>query len=79
MCQADAGSVFALGRGDQVMLKNKEGYSDPTTAAAIQEADRPPEHVRWFIWTVKALADLVDLEVAGRIKVRDKKTKRVWE
>lgn len=62
-----------------MIRKNKEGYPDPTAAAAVQEADRPPEHVRWFIRTVKTLADLVDLEVAGRITVRDKKTKRVWE
>lgn len=60
-------------------MKNKEGYPDPTPAAAIRVADRPPEHVIWFIRTAKALAGLVDLEVEGRITVRDKKTKRVWE
>lgn len=59
-------------------LKNKEGYPDPTAAAAIREADQPPEHVRWFRKTVKEIAGLIDLEVVGTITVRDRKSKRMW-
>lgn len=54
-------------------LKNQEGYPDPTAAAAIREADRPPEHVRWFRKTVKEIASLIDHEIVGTISVRDKK------
>lgn len=58
--------------------KNREGYPDPTAAEAIREADRPPEHVTWFIRTVKSIAALVGLEVIGRIQVRDTDTKREY-
>lgn len=58
--------------------KNKEGYPDPTAGEAIREADKPPEHVNWFIKTVKSLADLMDLEVVGRIVVTDKRTRKIY-
>lgn len=58
--------------------KNREGYPDPTAAGAIRAADRPPEHVTWFIRTVKSIAALVGLEVIGRIQVRDTDTKREY-
>lgn len=57
-----------------MIYKNKEGYPDPTAGDAIREADRPPEHVTWFIKTVKSIADLVDLEIVDRIRVKDKDT-----
>lgn len=58
--------------------KNKEGYPDPTAGQAVQEADRQPERISWYIKTIKDLADIVDLEIIGYVHVRDKKTKRIW-
>lgn len=57
-----------------MMHRNREGYYDPTAAKAIQDASRPPEHVIWFFRTVKTIGSLVDLEVIGRIQVRDRST-----
>lgn len=61
-----------------VIHKNKEGYPDPTAAGAIREADKTPEIVNWFVKTVRDLAKLFDLEIIGRIQVRDKKTGREY-
>jgi hypothetical protein len=58
--------------------KNGEGYPDPTAAEAIDEADRIPERITWFIKTVKSIAALVDLEVISRIQIRDKSTGRKY-
>ena len=58
--------------------KNKEGYPDPTAGQAVQEADKQPEKISWYIKTLKDLADIVDLEIIGYVHVRDKKTKRIW-
>ena len=61
-----------------MIQKNKEGYPDPTAGQAVQEADRQPEKISWYIKTIKDLADIVDLEIIGYVHVRDKKTKRIW-
>ena len=58
--------------------KNGEGDPDPTAAEAIDEADRIPERITWFIKTVKSIAALVDLEVISRIQIRDKSTGRKY-
>lgn len=58
--------------------KNKEGYPDPTAGQAVQEADKQPEKISWYIKIIKDLADIVDLEIIGYVHVRDKKTKRIW-
>lgn len=50
----------------------------PATGGAIRKADRQPDHVDWFIKTVKTLASLLGLEVLGRIWVRDKETKKEY-
>lgn len=59
--------------------KNREGYNDPTAGNAIREADKSTEKVMWFIKMVRELADIVDLEVIGRIGVKDKKTGREYK
>lgn len=61
-----------------MISKNKEGYPDPTAGAAIQETDKQPELVNWYIKTIKDLAAIFDLEVVGYIHVKDKKTRRIW-
>lgn len=59
-------------------MRNKEGYPDPTAGEAIREADQQPEKIGWYLQTIKDLADIVDLEIVGRVQIRDKKTKRIW-
>lgn len=61
-----------------MIQKNKEGYPDPTAGQAVQEADKQPERISWYIKIIKDLADIVDLEIIGYVHVRDKKTKRIW-
>ena len=58
--------------------KNKEGYPDPTAGAAIQEADKQPELISWYIKTIKDLAAIFDLEIVGYIRIKDKNTRRIW-
>ena len=58
--------------------KNGEGYSNHTAGDTIQDADKPPEHVRWFLRTVKEIDSLIGLEVTGRIQVKDKHTGRIY-
>lgn len=58
--------------------KNKEGYPDPTAGAAIQEADKQPELISWYVKTIKDLAAIFDLEIVGYIRIKDKNTKRIW-
>lgn len=60
------------------MHRNKEGYPDPTAGDAIREADRPPELVSWYIKIIKNLAEIFDLEVIGRVTVKDKSTGRIY-
>lgn len=61
-----------------MLHKNGEGYPGPTASDAIRKADRQPEHVEWFIKTVKTLASLLGLEIVGRIQVRDKETRKEY-
>ena len=58
--------------------RNAEKYHDPTTGKAINNASQQPETVTWYIKTIKALADIMDLEIVGRVVVKDKKTKTIW-
>ena len=59
-------------------MRNKEGYLDPTAGEAIREADQQPDRIGWDLQTIKDLADIVDLEIVGRVRIKDKKTRRVW-
>ncbi len=60
------------------MMRNKEGYPDPTAGRAIREADRPPENIELAVRAMKEAARQHDAEVVGRITLRDKKTGRLW-
>ena len=59
-------------------MRNKEGYLDPTAGEAIREADQQPDRIGWYLQTIKDLADIVDLEIVWRVRINDKKTRRVW-
>lgn len=61
-----------------MLYKNGSGYPDHTAGDAIREADKLPEHVKWFLRTVKEIASLIGMEVTGRIQVKDKQTGREY-
>lgn len=60
------------------MCKNNEGYPDPTAAAAIREADKPPENVVKAVRIMKFAADCLGCDLAGRIRLRDRATGREY-
>lgn len=54
--------------------KNKEGYHDPTAAAAIEEASKPPQKVRKLIHLLREVADALGYEMKGRVWLKDKES-----
>ena len=59
-------------------MNNKEGYQDQTAGQAIQEASRQPRHIEWYIKTIKDLAAIMDLEIVGRVAVKDKTSRKIY-
>lgn len=58
-------------------MKNAEGYPDPTAGKAIHRADKQPDNVELAIRLIKAVARECNVEIIGRIAIRDE-TGRVW-
>lgn len=58
-------------------MKNAEGYHDPTAGKAIHKADKQPDNVELAIRLIKAVARECNVEIIGRIAIRDE-TGRVW-
>lgn len=58
-------------------MKNAEGYPDPTAGKAIHRADKQPDNVELAIRLIKAVARECNVEIIGRIEIRDE-TGRVW-
>lgn len=58
-------------------MKNAEGYPDPTVGKAIHRADKQPDNVELAIRLIKAVARECNVEIIGRIAIRDE-TGRVW-
>lgn len=61
-----------------MIYKNGEGYLDPTAAGAIKEVDRQPDKITWYIKTIREIAELIDLEIIGRVAVKDKDTGKIY-
>ena len=59
-----------------MMMRNKEGYPDPTAGRAIREADRPPEEIIMFRKMIKALSVICHVRVLGKVTLVDKKGRR---
>lgn len=58
--------------------RNHEHYKDKTAHDAIKAADKPPDSVTRTINAMKAVAAIDEFEVFGRIKLRDKKTGKIY-
>lgn len=61
-----------------MILKNGEGYPDPTACRAIKEADRPPKPVKDVINVLRTVASLAGFEIIGKIVLKDKETGKEW-
>lgn len=59
--------------------KNGEGYPDYVAARAIQAADKQPENVENAIRRMKTVARWHNLEVIGRIWLRDPETGKEYK
>lgn len=57
---------------------NASHAADPTAKDAIKSADEQPERVKDAVKIIKTFLRLLDLELVGRIKIKDKKTGRIW-
>lgn len=58
--------------------RNHEHYKDKTAHDAIKAADKPPDSVTRTINAMKAVVAIDEFEVFGRIKLRDKKTGKIY-
>ena len=58
--------------------KNSEGYSDPTTYAALKNIEEE-ERVNKLIRTLSYICGLAGYTVEGRIVLRNKKSGKVWK
>lgn len=58
--------------------KNSEGYSDPTTYAALKNIE-DGERVAKLIRTLTYICGLAGYTVESRIVLRDKRTGKVWK
>ena len=59
-----------------MMMKNREGYPDPTAGRAIREADRPPENVVMFRRMIKSMCTIFHLRILGKVTIVDEKGRR---
>ena len=64
--------------GGRMNTRNHEHYKDKTAHDAIKAADKPPDSVTRTINAMKAVAAIDEFEVFGRIKLRDKKTGKIY-
>ena len=60
------------------LIKNAEGYSDPTAYEALRNIDKEDERIDKMLHTIMYLCELAGFEIEGRVVLIDKKTGRVW-
>lgn len=58
---------------------NKSHATDPTAKKAIEAADEQPEEVTKAVRIIKDFLQIIGMELVGRIKIKDKKTGRIWQ
>lgn len=59
-------------------IRNHEHYKDKTAYHAIQAADKPPDSLTRTITAIRAVAEVGGYEIFGRVKLRDKKTGKIY-
>ena len=58
---------------------NASHTADPVAHEAIKAEDSPPDSVKKAMNIIKRILEICDLELVERIKIRDKKTGRIWK
>lgn len=63
---------------------NEEKYNgshklDMTSYSACKAASKQPEKVNDAIAIIKRFLQIIDLEMVGRIEIRDKTTGKIWK
>lgn len=59
----------------RMIMKNGEGYSDPTASQAINNASKIPKYIKEIFRALNTVASIHSLEIT---EMRDKKTGRVY-
>ena len=70
--------VADVRRSAKMNTRNHEHYTDRTAYDAIKAADKPPNAVRETVENMRREANKRGFEVFGRIKLRDKKTGKIY-
>lgn len=69
-------------QGTKAMMRNCEGYADPTAESVIAKEKlktaRTLRRIKKAIYKTRAVFDSLGFEVVGRIVIRDKATGRIW-
>lgn len=68
----------AMGKEDQELRKNGEGYNDPTAYRAIKNMENERGRFDKFIHTLFDICELSGYHIEERIVVRDVKTGKIW-
>jgi len=67
-----------MGKEDQELRKNGEGYNDPTAYRAIKNMENERDRFDKFIHTLFDICELSGYHIEERIVVRDVKTGKIW-
>ena len=73
-----------MGKNDENLRKNAEGYSDPTAYHAIKHVNEDYLFIRELkfkklLQTIFDICEFAGFQIEGRIVLRDKKTGKVWK
>lgn len=64
---------------DRELMRNGEGYYDPTAGQAINNIDHEEEEFKKLFRTLRYICGVAGFEIQGRIVIRNKESGRVWK
>ena len=67
-----------LDLANYAIMKNSEGYSDPTAYQAMMNLEIEELRFKKLLRSIKDVCDLADFEIEGRVVLIDKRSGRVW-
>ena len=59
-------------------IKNREGYNDPTTYAAMKKIEAENKRFHNLLSVLYTTCELSGFEILDRIVLKDKKTGKIW-
>ena len=63
---------------DYELMKNCEGYPDPTAYEAIKHIEEEEKRFRRLLATIFYICDMAGFKLEEHIVVKDRRTGRVW-